>query len=60
MGLTGAIQFRDGALFPSNARGKCPTSELGATASVSVGSMISENEIIQIRIEKQLKTRIKH
>jgi len=51
MGLTGAIQFRDGALFPNNVRGKCPTSELGAT--VSVGSMISENKITQIRIENK-------
>ncbi len=51
MGLTGANQFRDGALFPSNARGKCAISELGAT--VSVGSMILENKITQIRIEKQ-------
>ena len=51
MGLTGAIQFRDGALFLSNARGKRLISELGAT--VSVGSMISENKIIQARIENK-------
>ena len=51
MGLTGANQFRDGALFPSNARGKWAISELGAT--VSVGSMISKNKITQTRIENK-------
>jgi hypothetical protein len=35
MGFTGAFQFRDGALDPSNMRMKCPISELGATIKIT-------------------------
>ena len=36
IGYMGAVQFRDRTLGPSNARAKCPVSELAATISVAL------------------------
>jgi len=48
LGFTGAVQFRDGTLDPSNVRVKCPISELGATVKIT-----NSNIIIKISNPKQ-------
>src|SRR6202790_5708885 len=48
LGFTGAVQFRDGTLDPSDVRVKCPISELGATVKIT-----NSNIIIKISHPKQ-------
>src|SRR6202790_4380410 len=48
LGFTGAVQFRDGTLDPSNVRVKCPISELDATVKIT-----HSNIIIKISHPKQ-------
>ena len=59
LGFTGAVQFRDGTLDPSNVRVKCPISELDATVKITHSNIIikishpkqwEENHTLKLRL----------
>ena len=55
LGFTGAVQFRDGTLDPSDVRVKCPISELGAIVNIT-----NSNIIIKISHPKQWESDSAH